>query len=130
MIFLIIFILLIFSAIFSGAETAFFSLAKIHIKKLEKENSARSHRILKLLKNPRQLLITVLLGGTLADITSTALATLYVLSLTSNYTTGQKSIVMSGLVVVMTALLLVFGEVIPKLIAFSIPARIKRRTSL
>jgi CBS domain containing-hemolysin-like protein len=114
---------LIFSAIFSGAETAFFSLAKIHIKKLEKENSARSHRILKLLKNPRQLLITVLLGGTLADITSTAMATLYVLKLVEHKTPGEISLAMGCLVVVMTALLLIFGEVIPKLIAFSIPAR-------
>jgi CBS domain containing-hemolysin-like protein len=121
--FLIIFLLLIFSAIFSGAETAFFSLAKIHIKKLEKENSARSHRILKLLKNPRQLLITVLLGGTLADITSTTLATIYVIKLTPDFTTSQISLAMAALVVGMTTLLLIFGEVIPKLIAFSIPAK-------
>nr|HPK41426.1 CNNM domain-containing protein [Candidatus Cloacimonadota bacterium] len=46
-------LLLVLSAFFSGSETAFFSLSKIHIKKLERSNSKSAKRILSLLSKTR-----------------------------------------------------------------------------
>jgi CBS domain containing-hemolysin-like protein len=123
-------VLLIFSALFSGAETAYFSLAKIHMQKLEKENNFTSRRILSLLKKPKQLLITVLLGNTLLDVTSTTLATAYTLKMVEGLGTTEKSLVMTGLIILMTALLLIFGELIPKLYAFSTPVKFAGFTSI
>ena len=124
-----IFILLVFSAMFSASETAFFSLTKIHIKKLEKDNNAKSKRILNLLKKPKQLLITILLGNTIVNVSATSIATLYAIKLSENFDTFMKSIVMTSLVVIMTILLLLFGEIIPKLYSFSTPVKVAGFTS-
>jgi len=126
---LTLFILLVFSALFSGSETAFFSLTKIDIKKLEKENNAKSKRINNLLKKPKQLLITILLGNTIVNVSATSIATLYALRLSIDFSTAMKSLVMTSLVVIMTILLLLFGEIIPKLYAFSSPVKVATFTS-
>ncbi|MCL1827661.1 MAG: DUF21 domain-containing protein, partial [Candidatus Cloacimonetes bacterium] len=116
-------ICLVFQAIFNAAETAFFSLSKIDLKKLEKDNKASSKKILSLLKKPKQLLITALLGTNLASIYATAQATLYTLAFAKSheFTLAHTSLLMTGLVVVMTSVQLVFGDIIPKLYAFSKP---------
>jgi len=119
---LLIFVLLILSALFSGAETAFFSIAKIHLKKLEKDNTSISKRILKLLKKPKQLLFSVLLGNNLVNTAATALATIFALKLAEGIG-SYKPLVITGLIVVMTILLIIFGEIIPKLYALSTPIR-------
>lgn len=122
-------VLLFFSALFSGAEVAFFSLSKIQIKKLEKDNNSISKRILSLLKKPKQLLITILLGNTLINITASSLAALYTIRFTENLGNSQKSLAMTLVIIIMTVLILVFGEIIPKLYAFSIPVKFAAITS-
>ena len=126
---LIISLLLFFSALFSGAETAFFSMTKIHLKKIEKNKDSKSKKIINLLKKPRRLLITILLGNTLVNITASSLATLYALNLSKNLSVTHKSLAMTIMIVIMTALLLVFGEIIPKLYAFSSPIKFAHLTS-
>ena len=126
---IILSVLLIFSALFSGSETAFFSLTKIHIKKLEKENSSVTKRINKLLKKTKQLLITILLGNTLVNIAATSIATLYFLRISAGFSPTAKSLIMTLLVIIMTVLLLFFGEIIPKLYALSSPIKFAGFTS-
>jgi len=123
-------ILLVFSALFSGSEVAFFSLTKIHIKKLEKEKSTQSKNILRLLKKPKQLLITILLGNTLINILASSLATYYAIMLSKTYTVTQKSLTISIVIIIMTVLILIFGEILPKLIAFTMPIKIASITSI
>ena len=122
-------LLLILSAFFSSSETAFFSLTKIHLKKLEKEKNDKAKRINNLLKKPKQLLITALLGNTLVNVSATSLATIYAIKISENLSPSGKSIVMVGLIVIMTVLLLLFGEIIPKLYAFSSPVKVASFTS-
>ena len=126
----VIFLLVIISALFSLAETAFFSLTKIHIKMLEKETKASAKRILKLLAKPKQLLVTTLLANTLVNISATAIATLYMLRWTADFSSAGKSLMMALLVIVMTVVILVFCEIIPKLYAFSAPVRVARFTAI
>lgn len=116
-------LLLVLSAFFSGSETAFFSLSKIHIKKLERSNSKSAKRILSLLSKTRQLLITVLLGNTLVNILSTTIATLIAIDIAENFSPDYKGIIIAIEILIMTILLLVIGEIAPKIIAFSMPIK-------
>ena len=122
-------ILLVFSALFSASETAFFSLSKIHIKKLEKDKNSNSKRIHSLLKKPKQLLVTALLGNTLVNISATSLATIYAIEISKNMSQTGKSLIMAIVVVGMTVLILLFGEIIPKLYAYSSPMKVASFTS-
>ncbi|MBC8384605.1 MAG: DUF21 domain-containing protein, partial [Candidatus Cloacimonetes bacterium] len=117
--FIIIIILLIFSAFFSGSETAFFSLSKIQLKKLKKSDTKSSKRIFRLLRNPKELLIIILLGNTLVNVIASSIAALIAINLFPD----SAGIPIFVEIVIMTLLLLVFGEITPKLIAFSSPER-------
>lgn len=116
--FLLILILLLFSAFFSGSETAFFSLSRIYLKKLEKKNTASARRILNLLRNPRRLLITILLGNTFANMAVSSLAALLALQFARNLNLSPSPVV-TAQVILTTLVILIFCEIIPKLIALS-----------
>ena len=123
--FLIIFILLILSAFFSGSETAFFSLDELTIKKLEKLKKSNKEKeenkgidaksILSLLAKPRELLILILLGNTIVNVAASAIATTIALTLFPH----SHTLVLFFDIIIMTSVILIFGEVIPKIIAIS-----------
>ena len=99
--------LLIFSAFFSGSETAFLSIDKIRLKQIESINSRSAKRVVKLLAEPYKLLITILIGNTLVNIAASAiLADIFYRHM------GEKGIGLS--IAVMTLIILIFGEVTPK----------------
>jgi CBS domain containing-hemolysin-like protein len=108
---------LILSAFFSSAETAFFSLSKFQLKKLETSNKSSNKRILKLLKYPRQLLITILLGNTIVNIAAASIAAGIALNFESDVMNKELFLVIE--VVLMTIILLIVGEITPKLCAFA-----------
>jgi len=116
---LIIIVLLAMSAFFSGSETALFSLSRIYLKKLENSNKASAKRILYLLKKPKQLLITLLLGNTFVNIGISSFATLLALQL-SAHSQMNKSVVITLQIIITTVVILFFGEIIPKLVAMSL----------
>ena len=116
---LIIVVLLAMSAFFSGSETALFSLSRIYLKKLENSNKASAKRILNLLKKPRQLLITLLLGNTFVNIGLSSFATLLALQMFEHSKINQ-SMVITLQIVITTVVILFFGEIIPKLVAMSL----------
>ena len=121
---------LIISAFFSGSETAFFSLSKIQIKKLEKSSSKSSKRILRLLSNPKELLIIILLGNTIVNVAASSTAALIAISIGEEYLPQfSQSLIMIVEIIIMTILLLIFGEIAPKLLAFSSPEKTARSSS-
>jgi len=121
---------LFLSAFFSGSETAFFSLSKLQLKKIEKEDTKYSRRIIRLLKKPRELLIIILLGNTIVNVAAASTAALISLYLGENYLTSvSKSILLISEIAIITALLLILGEITPKLIAFSSPQKFTRFSS-
>ena len=69
-------LLMLLSAFFSGSETAYFSLKESRLKALSKEGGKRSRRLLKLLKEPRKLLLTILTGNTIVNVAIASLAAL------------------------------------------------------
>jgi len=99
-------ILLLFSAFFSGAETAFFSLNRTSLEVIAKRG-ARGRAVSQLLDKPRSLLVTILLGNLLVNIASTSIVTAVAVEMM-----GGKGIGVA--IVLMTFLILVFGEILPK----------------
>jgi CBS domain containing-hemolysin-like protein len=112
-------VLLMLSAFFSASEVAYFSLSRIYLKKLEGSNTASAKRTLKLLKRPHRLLITLLLGNTFVNMALASLATLLVIQIAEK-TSLNLSWMVSLQVVVTTSLILLFGEILPKLLALSV----------
>ena len=116
-------IFLLLSAFFSGSETAFFSLSKIHLKKLEKENDRKTRRVVRLLHNPRELLIIILIGNTIVNVAASSIAATLALKWAESLGGSAGSLALVVEIVVMTMLLLIVGEITPKLIAFSSPEK-------
>ncbi len=125
----ILILLLLGSAYFSASETAFFSLSRLYLKKLENTNTAGSRRILGLLRKPRRLLITLLLGNTFVNMAISSFATLLVLDLAKkNGWEASGSITIQ--IIITTVVILLFGEVMPKLVALATADTIATASSL
>ncbi|MEA2077765.1 MAG: hemolysin family protein [Candidatus Marinimicrobia bacterium] len=110
---LLFIVLLIFSGIFSGSETALFGTRKEGLRKLK---GIAAKRTLKLLDKPQKLLISILIGNTIVNIALTALVALFTYELSEQY--GWPHLLTAFLeVVAVTLMVLIFGEIIPKTIA-------------
>ncbi len=113
---------LILSAFFSATETAFFALSPLRLKKLETEGDGRANEILGVLADKQKMLLTLLLGNTLVNVGATAMATAFLMkylptSPIAQYLGSSIPISIAVASVVMTILLLIFGEITPKTIA-------------
>jgi Mg2+/Co2+ transporter CorB len=104
------------SAFFSGSETALTATSRARMHELERRGNRRATTVQKLMAMPERLLGAILLGNNLVNILASALATSLFLELF-----GTSGVVYSTLV--MTALVLVFGEVMPKTYAIVNPDR-------
>ncbi|MCK4311352.1 MAG: HlyC/CorC family transporter [Candidatus Cloacimonetes bacterium] len=121
---------LLLSAFFSSSETAFFSLSKIQLKKIKKKKTRSSRRIFRLLRNPRELLIIILLGNTIVNVAAASTAAIIAISIGNKYLSHlSQSLIMAVEICVMTILLLIFGEITPKLVSFSSPEKVARFSS-
>jgi len=109
-------ILLIFaSALISGSEVAYFSLNPKQLKELKEEKTPKADRIVELLKKPDYLLATILIGNNLFNI-ALILCSNYVVEKLMNFQGHPwiETLVKVGLI---TAILVLFGEILPKLYA-------------
>ena len=108
--FVILAILIFLSAIFSSAETAFLSTNKIRLRNLQDEGEKKADLVLIMLENQSKLISTLLVGNNIVNIGSSALATKMATDAFGDAGVG----IATG---IMTFLVLVFGEVIPKNLA-------------
>ena len=116
-------ILLLLSALVSGSEVAFFSLSPRELQQMRAKPDARDSAILSLLDDVDSLLATILVANNLVNIcivilTSNIIDTLYVFN-----NTTFEFIVKSVLV---TFLLLLFGEILPKVFSQTMPMQFAR----
>ena len=95
---------------------AFFSLKSTDLEKLKFTRPLSAHRIISILKTPSRLLITILVGNTIVNITLAIIAAFLTLSLIEYYH-SNKALSFVIEIVIVTLVLLVFGEVTPKIIA-------------
>lgn len=111
---IIMIILVIFSAFFSSAETAFSSLNKVKLKAMEREGREKKiENTLKLAENYDMVLSTILIGNNIVNIASTSIATLFFTGLLGD----NSDLGATVSTVVMTIVVLIFGEVTPKTVA-------------
>ena len=111
-----IIILVVFSAYFSATETAFTSLNRIKLKNMAGDGNRRAKRVLDLEDQYDTLLSTILVGNNIVNIANTAIATVLFIRLYGQYGATIST-------VVMTIVVLVFGEVTPKSLAKEFPER-------
>ena len=114
-------VLLLSSAVFSGSETALFSLSRIDLQKLRHSRNQDSESIHAMLDEPRRLIISILCGNELVNIASAVNMTGILLLLFGEQDVGWINIL------VMVPLLLLIGEVTPKTIAVSYPIKFTTR---
>lgn len=105
---MILILLLCLSALFSSAETSLSSLNLISIKKLKKKGVQEAQILDRLLNKSSKILATILIGNNIVNIGATAIATELALSI---FSPQQATFLVT---VVMTILILVFGEITPK----------------
>ena len=103
-------VLIFLSAYFSATETAFSSLNKIRIKNMAAEGNKRAKLVLKLSEKFDNLLTTILVGNNIVNILSSSLATALFLDLL-----GEEGVAVAT--VVITVVVLIFGEISPKSMA-------------
>ncbi len=106
-------VLLLCSAIISGAETALFSLTPVQIAEIKHIKTAGSKGVIKLIENPKLLLATLLIANNFVNISIVILSS-YV---TAHLPLEHPVLVLFIQVVLVTLLILLVGEVIPKIIA-------------
>lgn len=103
----ILIVLLILSAYFSATEVAFISLTDAKVTSMIKRKLPRADLIKKLKAKPRRLLVTILIGNNIVNIAAASLATIVANDVFDSAVLG----ITTG---VMTLLVLIFGEIIPK----------------
>ena len=108
-----IIILLMMSGFFSGSETALTAASRARMHQLEKSGDKRAARVNKLIENRERLIGTILLGNNLVNILASALAT----SLFATLIPGAGGV--AAATAIMTVLVLIFAEVLPKTYAIS-----------
>jgi len=111
-------LLLCFSAFFSGSETAMFSLNRLKVRQMAASPSSPKRLVAKMLSNPHRLLATILFGNMLVNVASSSLGE----NITSYLFSGGTALFVA--VLAMTLLILLFGEIMPKIIAVEWPAQI------
>lgn len=107
-----ILVLICMSGFFSGSETALTAVSKARMTTLEKEGNKRAIIVNKLTERKDRLIGALLLGNNLVNILASAIATKFFIDLV-----GEAGVIYATLV--MTAIVLIFAEVMPKTYALA-----------
>ncbi|MBQ7614087.1 MAG: HlyC/CorC family transporter [Butyrivibrio sp.] len=109
---IILIILVLLSAFFSSAETALMTCNKVKMKALADEGNKRAARVLKILEDTQKVLSAILIGNNIVNLSASALMTVFVTDLYGSFAIG----IGTG---VLTLVVLILGEIVPKTIATS-----------
>lgn len=110
-----------FSAYFSASETAFTSVNRIRIKNLANDGDKRARTVLELSERYDDLLSTILVGNNIVNIAASSLATVLFIELYPVYGATVSTIVI-------TIVVLIFGEISPKSLAKENPEKFAMAT--
>lgn len=107
----VIFVLLILSAFFSGSETAFTAVSQARMHAAEKDGDARAALVNKIVNSKDRMIGALLLGNNVVNITASSMAAGVLISIF-----GESGVFYAS--AVMTVLIVIFVEVLPKTYAF------------
>lgn len=110
-----LFLLLVLSALISGAEVAFFSLSRTKLNEATDSNSSSQKMVVQLLENPKKLLATILISNNFINILIVLIFAYIGESVFSRIASDLIKFLIE--VVLITFLILLFGEVLPKIYA-------------
>ncbi len=110
--------LVILSAYFSATETAFSTINKTKLKTLVEKGNKRARLVLKLSDDYDRLISTILIGNNIVNIAVSSIATVFFIDLMQDPTAGPTLST-----VVVTVVVLIFGEITPKSLAKDFPER-------
>ncbi len=108
--FIILAVLICFSAFFSASETALTSLSKIRLRNMLDDNVKNADKVAKATDNPGKLLSSILIGNNLVNICASSIATAIAISIDPVKGVGIAT-------ALMTIVVLIFGEITPKTLA-------------
>lgn len=114
-------ILIFLSGIFSASETALTSFRSTYLEEIDLKHPKEASYLRKWLKYPNEILTGMLLGNNVVNILSSSIATAVALNIMGN---NNKTILIST--GVMTVVILIFGEITPKIIAKNNPVKLSR----
>lgn len=120
---IILVLLILFSAFFSGCEIGMMSINRYKLRHSVKKNNKQAIRVNQLLARPDRLLSVVLIGNTLANILASMVATLI-----GQRLSGELGVAIAT--VLLTIVILVFAEMAPKTFAAIYPQQVAFATSL
>jgi putative hemolysin len=114
-------LLLLLSGLFSGSETALFSLPRNELREARRSDSGTARAIVGLLGRPRRLLVTVLLCNTVVNVLYFATSW----TIASELSARKPGLGVAAAAAAFVALLL-FGEIVPKAVAVRFPGEASR----
>ena len=120
----IVLTLLCFSGFFSGSETALTAASRARMHAAEKDGDSRAGIVARLLNMRERLLGGILLGNNMVNILASVLTTAVFTNVF-----GDGGAALAGATVVMTLLILIFAEVLPKTYAISQPDKMALRVA-
>ncbi|MBR4179626.1 MAG: DUF21 domain-containing protein, partial [Treponema sp.] len=106
----VIFILIWFVGFFTSSETAYISLSRVKLRRMQDEGKKRAHTVAKLKTNMPRLLTTVLIGTNFLNALISALATALVVKVWGGGGVGLPTLATAFVITT-------FGQIIPKTIA-------------
>ncbi len=109
---IILVVLILLSGFFSASETALTSFKTTDLEDIEKSNKKTAHLLKKWLKSPNEILTGMLLGNNIVNILGSSIATALAINIMGN---SPRSLAI--VTAVMTVLILIFGEITPKIMA-------------
>ena len=113
-------ILVLLSAFFSSAETAFTTVNKIRIRTFEEEGRPKAALIRKIIEEPQKMLSAILIGNNIVNLSASSLTTTMVTRIMMNLGLASKTATAIGISTgVLTLIILVFGEITPKSVSYT-----------
>lgn len=112
---LVMLVLLLFSGAISGSEIAYFSLNPLQLRELRTSTDNRDHLIIRQLERPKRLLATILISNNFVNVAIVILSTFITTEMFN--LTGFPLVAFLIQVVVVTTLILIIGEIMPKILA-------------
>ena len=107
---IILVVLVLLSAFFSSAETALMTCNKVKMKSLADEGNRGAARVLRICEDTQKMLSAILIGHNIVNLSASALMTVLVTEMFGSFAVG----IGTG---ILTLIVLIFGEIVPKTIA-------------
>lgn len=116
------FVLLLFGFLFSMSETALTSVSNVTVRRLKEEGKKRANAVEKLVGKKDRLLSSVLIGNNMVTILLTTIVTSFAIHISTSYETEVRNVAIATAIT--SVVVIVFGDIMPKVIATKNPGRI------